>query len=53
MIGIYDKETRRFWIDEDGFALKFESETAARNFLFTEGYKPEFVETGIELKEID
>jgi hypothetical protein len=48
MIKIWDVVKEEYWLDEDGEPFLYDNETAARNALFTEGYKQEYAETGVE-----
>lgn len=48
MVKIWDVVKEQYWQDDDGEDLTFDSETAARNMMFTEGYKREYMETGVE-----
>jgi hypothetical protein len=48
MIKIWDLVKEEYWQGEDCEDLVFDNETAARNMMYTEGYKLEYVETGIE-----
>lgn len=48
MVKIWDVIEERYWDNEDGEALTFENEIAAKNMMYTEGYKQEYMETGVE-----
>lgn len=47
-VNIYDKSTSKWFEDGDGEKLVFENEVAAKNYLFTQGFKYEFVKASIE-----
>jgi hypothetical protein len=48
MVKIWDVVKEEYWVGEEGELLTFENETSARNMMYTEGYKLEYVETGVE-----
>lgn len=47
MVKIWDCVEEKYWDGEDG-DLVFENEIAAKNMMYTEGYKIEYMETGVE-----
>lgn len=49
---IYDKTEDRYFIDDDGEKLIFDSQTEAKNFLFGLEFTYEFVKTHIEFRTI-
>lgn len=51
MVKIWDVVQEKYWEDEDGEHLIFADEIAAKNMMFTEGYKREYMETGVEFHE--
>lgn len=48
MIKIWDKIKEQYWQDEDGNDLIFKDEVNAKNMMYVEGYKKEYMETGVE-----
>lgn len=48
MIKIWDIADEKFWRNSEGEILLYENEIAAKNAMFTDGYKKEFVDTGVE-----
>lgn len=47
MVKIWDVIEGKYWDNDDG-DLIFENEIAAKNMMYTEGYKQEYMETGVE-----
>lgn len=50
MVAIYDKEDNTYLQDEDGI-MEFKNVIAAKNYLFTLGYRYEFVNEKIDFHE--
>lgn len=48
MVKIWDIIDQKYWDNDDGEDLIFLDETAAKNMMYTEGYKREYVETAVE-----
>jgi len=48
MIKIWDLITEKYWRDEDGQLYLYKDENEAIEILSEEGYKKEYIETGIE-----
>lgn len=51
-VSIFNKTEERFFRNDDGEKLLFDSETEAKNFLFGLGFTYEFVKANIEFKPI-
>lgn len=47
-IKIWDIKEKQYWQNDDGEDLTFENETAARNMMYTEGYKYEYMISAVE-----
>lgn len=50
MVKIYDKNEDRYFEDEDGQVMIFDSEVDAKNYLFTLEFTYEFVQASIEFE---
>jgi hypothetical protein len=48
MVNVWDVVKEEYWQNDDGEDLTFANEVAAKNMMYTEGYKQEYMETGVE-----